>query len=170
MVGVDIDSSVLLEPQKDISCRVDEVAVAYVCPGGVADAVVEGDRVGRGDADLAQRASCDLVGTGSASRTSLVPAAKPCRRPKSSVPVVRVSETLLIHEASQAGESERSLMRPDHGMGRRHPRAPSNPAPKGSQCPELRVGNEATGEFDDGFVLRQAAAPGGPIGRPARSR
>src|SRR3954447_24194862 len=44
LVRPDSNSAVLLEPQKDITYGVDEVAVADVRPGDVADAVVEGDQ------------------------------------------------------------------------------------------------------------------------------
>ncbi|BDD69596.1 hypothetical protein GCM10023177_01900 [Streptomyces violaceoruber] len=62
LARTDIDSAVVLEPQKDIGCRIKEAAITDVRPGNLADAVVEGDQVGRDETVPGERASRGLVG------------------------------------------------------------------------------------------------------------
>lgn len=63
LVRAEVDSTVVLESQKDVTCRVEEVTVADVRPGDVPDAVVEGDQVSRDEDRLGKRASRGLIVT-----------------------------------------------------------------------------------------------------------
>lgn len=118
LVHAHIDSSILLELQKNIPCRGDEVAVADVRPSDVTNAVVESNQVSRGDTHWDKHASGGLIVV--AGRTTLVPGANPCSCSNSLVIAFRSSDTVLIYKANQAYESERSLMSVDHEMRRSH--------------------------------------------------
>lgn len=60
-VRAEVDNAVLLEPQQEVTGRIEEVAVADVLPGDVTDAFVEGGQVGWCRGDLGERASRGLI-------------------------------------------------------------------------------------------------------------
>ena len=60
----DYAEALLPEPQRDVTCRVDEVTVAGVLPGHVVDAFVEGDQISWDEARCCCALLLDLAADG----------------------------------------------------------------------------------------------------------